>query len=261
VIRADLNDEESLKTALTNVNIVYLVTDFWTDPSNPGIEKEQALRVVKLLAESSTLETLIWSSLPSVSKASGGKYKAVIHFDGKAEVAEAIEREYKDLWAKTIVLLLPTYYQAWLQFPQLFAPRKTLIEGNEVYVHMVAAKESTTLPLFDVTETGSVVDTILARSNVLGGRTVSAIGQDDRSLGENLAVWGKVVGKHTKYHQLSQEESIQGLTMAGLPDTLVKDLAEMPVAFGEHEDLYRGDGVVLVNDVRRIRALPILVSY
>lgn len=113
VVKADLNDLQSLQVAFQGANYIFAYTDSASvikgpasaggsisagqheDSSTPaappafyGIEVQQGKNVADAAAEVPELERLVWSSLANVKKCSGGKYDQVFHFDAKAAVAE-----------------------------------------------------------------------------------------------------------------------------------------------------------------------------
>lgn len=249
VVKGDLDDETSLKAAINGAHTVFLVTDFWTNPTEPEKEKEQAKRAITILANSPTLKHLIWSSLPSITKASGGKYSGVIHFDGKAEITEWIPKAYPELWAKTTVLWVGAYCQIWKQFRDMFAPKKNIIDGKEVWLQMATAKEETIFPMVDVRETGKVVAAILKRGKELGGHTVSMLGDEEHTIGDNLRTWGRIVGKDVAFKTMPESQYEEHLRAQSMPEFLLQDIAQTPLAFRDFEGkIYRAKGVILAND-------------
>lgn len=89
MVRGELDDVESLKTAVKGSHGVFGVTDFWSI-----LDKEREIQQGKNLFEASKAEGVkhfVFSSLNSAEKMSGGKYKNVDHFDSKAIAGEYIE--------------------------------------------------------------------------------------------------------------------------------------------------------------------------
>ncbi|KAF2789893.1 NAD(P)-binding protein [Melanomma pulvis-pyrius CBS 109.77] len=253
---ADLNDAASLTSVLTGAHAVFLVTDFWADISAPTQEIEQGRRAIDVLAAIPTLEHLIWSSLPSIKDASGGKYSAVVHFDGKTEVTEYIKGRHEKLWAKTTELWIAPYYQIWISNRVVFGPKKVIDDGREVFVLSSHAHGSVKVPMVDVKETGLVVSAILAKGQDLYTKTVSMIGCDSSSQAENLAMWGKYLDRDVLFNYISQQTTEEYLKNLGMPEYLVRDLVELPLALEEFEGrLYRKKGIVLANEVRAGRKL------
>lgn len=108
IVKADLNDIESLKSAFKGANYIFAYTDFGGIVNGPDvmgkfkagqlaapvgaesykIETQQGRNVADAAATVSELERLVWSSLADVKKWSKGKYSQVFHFDAKAVVTE-----------------------------------------------------------------------------------------------------------------------------------------------------------------------------
>ncbi|KAL4949078.1 hscarg dehydrogenase [Aspergillus filifer] len=88
LIKADLNDRDSLRAALDDADAVFLVTNFGEIMDHEQ-ETQQGVNVADTCKETG-VKHLIWSSLPYVSKVTNAKYTAVVHFDSKAKVDEHI---------------------------------------------------------------------------------------------------------------------------------------------------------------------------
>ncbi|KAG1729146.1 hypothetical protein EDB19DRAFT_130786 [Suillus lakei] len=88
VAQADLWDIDSLKQALSGVEAVYGVTDYY-DPKNFAQGHNSEMLLGKNLvdaAKAMDVKYFIWSSLPHSTRMSNGKYANVYHFDNKANV-------------------------------------------------------------------------------------------------------------------------------------------------------------------------------
>lgn len=91
VVKGELDDVESLRSAVQGSYGVFGVTDFWSHLSkSKEVQQGKNILAACLAAD---VKHFVWSSLPNVSKLSNGKHTKVEHFDGKAEVQEAIEAE------------------------------------------------------------------------------------------------------------------------------------------------------------------------
>jgi hypothetical protein len=108
IVKADLNNVESLKTAFKGANYIFAYTDFagivggpevmgkfqtgeLTAPVGAGaykIELQQGKNIADAAASIPELERLVWSALPGVKRLSKGKYEQVYHFDAKADAFE-----------------------------------------------------------------------------------------------------------------------------------------------------------------------------
>jgi len=90
VVKANLFDIESLKTAIRGSEVVFGVTNFWdpevypADPKGRG-EIIQGKNLVDA-AKATGVKFFIWSSLPNINKQSNGLYTHVHHCDNKEEI-------------------------------------------------------------------------------------------------------------------------------------------------------------------------------
>lgn len=98
LVRANLDDADSLKAAVQGSHGVFGVTDFWSLLA-PGVdagakEIQQGINLFHA-SQAAGVKHFIFSSLPNVTKLSGGKITAVGHFDAKAAVQEYAEAHKK----------------------------------------------------------------------------------------------------------------------------------------------------------------------
>ncbi|GJN90204.1 hypothetical protein Rhopal_003203-T1 [Rhodotorula paludigena] len=105
IVQANLGDVDSLKAALAGVSVVYGMTA----PS--PVEIRQGKNLVDA-AKAAGVEHLIWSSLPSIAKLSGGKYSRVFFAESKA-VVEQYARDH----LQHVTALLPGSFWRNLAFP------------------------------------------------------------------------------------------------------------------------------------------------
>ena len=119
VVRADLDDEDSVRKALDGAYGAFVVTAFWEYNS---AEREQAqARVAANAAKAAGLRHVIWSTLPDTRKHMPldddqvptllGKYK-VPHFDGKGEA----DHIFTELRLPTTFLLTSFYWENFIHF-------------------------------------------------------------------------------------------------------------------------------------------------
>jgi uncharacterized protein YbjT (DUF2867 family) len=102
-VEADLDREETLKSALAGAHGAFLVTNFW----QPGTdERKQALAAVRAAREAG-VQHFIWSTLPNVEAISRGNLD-VPHFTGKAKI-DRVVREAG--FANHTFVVAPMYYQ------------------------------------------------------------------------------------------------------------------------------------------------------
>ena len=116
VIRADLNDEASLRKAFEGAHAIFINTDFfsiWVPAVLGGTHWEPArhlayegeLRHVKNAANAaagvSTLERFVYSALAPMKRGSGGKFDDDFHWESRADGVDYIEAQLTNLAAKT----------------------------------------------------------------------------------------------------------------------------------------------------------------
>ena len=86
VVKADVNDLDSLKNAFHGTFAVFAVTDFFEPFGQHGPQKAmevetcQGMNLAKAAASTNTLQHYIWSTLPNGMRISGGKYM-IPHFE------------------------------------------------------------------------------------------------------------------------------------------------------------------------------------
>ncbi|KAJ7270295.1 hypothetical protein C8J57DRAFT_1226949 [Mycena rebaudengoi] len=105
VVKANLNDKESIKAALKGSDVVFGVTNFWDPevfPADPTGKAEvaQGKNLVDAAKEVG-IKFFVWSNfeprssppstLPNATKISGGKYSKVYHYDNKAIIEEYLK--------------------------------------------------------------------------------------------------------------------------------------------------------------------------
>lgn len=109
VIRADLNDIDSLRSAFSGAYAIYAYTNFFDTPfisediyqASEKLEAQQAKNAALAAAETPTLEHYIWSSTPNAIVQSAGKHDKIRFFNSKSRITGAIKEEMPGLWAKT----------------------------------------------------------------------------------------------------------------------------------------------------------------
>ncbi len=114
VVKADLLDPGSLRSALEGAHGAFVVTNFW-DPAQMTRETEIGTSAVKA-ARAAGVKHLIWSTLPDSEKLTSGRLK-VSHFSGKARVDEAIKAAG---FARHTFVMAPMYFQ---NFQTMMAPQ------------------------------------------------------------------------------------------------------------------------------------------
>jgi uncharacterized protein YbjT (DUF2867 family) len=105
VVKADLLDPSSLRSALKGVHGAFVVTNFW-EPAQMPRETEIGTAAVQA-AHAAGIKHLIWSTLPDTEKLTGGRLK-VAHFTGKARVDAVVKAAG---FARHTFVMAPMYFQ------------------------------------------------------------------------------------------------------------------------------------------------------
>ncbi|KAF2014384.1 NAD(P)-binding protein [Aaosphaeria arxii CBS 175.79] len=165
VVEGNLDNPSSLSAAFKDANIVFAVSDFWsnyldsgkrTNQEQPGNiwaaeqETQQLKNVIDVASGIDTLERFVISSLSNVEKASSGKYKNVFHFDSKDKAVEYAREQHPQLWKKTSIIQAGWYISNFWLLPMM-KPRKnadgivqfTSQAKGESIVPYIAAEEDT----------------------------------------------------------------------------------------------------------------------
>ncbi|BGP09256.1 hypothetical protein JCM10049v2_005118 [Rhodotorula toruloides] len=110
IVQADLNDKGSLEKALKGA---YGLFAAMTVAEN---EIEQGKTLVDV-AKAEGIEHFVYSSLPSIAKASGGKYTRVVPFENKAEIEQYAKEKLDNM-----TVLIPGAFYSNFELP-LYARR------------------------------------------------------------------------------------------------------------------------------------------
>ena len=126
----DLSNARSLRSAFGSANIIFAVTDFWTNfkaenksQLRPGqtlneLACEMEVRQGKCIASAvpDSIELFILSTLSNSKKWSRGKYTKNHLFDGKAAIKEHIESSCPKLARKMSCIQVGSYLDDWKRF-------------------------------------------------------------------------------------------------------------------------------------------------
>jgi uncharacterized protein YbjT (DUF2867 family) len=207
LIEADLNNEDSLRTVLKGIDIVFLLTDSWDQSQSGDNEYRLGSRVARLCKDSGVSQ-IIFSSLPNVEKVSGGKYK-VPQFTNKAR----IEDDIRGMGFKYTAFVEPAHYLTnWFSFLKK-------VENDGTITFNIPTRK----PFSNVDVTKLVGPTVLyciQNPDKVNNRNIwiqnGMITADDFAKAAT-----KVLGKNFKVNYLSHEE-FKRCDMKG-----AKDLGEM----------------------------------
>ncbi|KAH7171363.1 hypothetical protein EDB81DRAFT_778337 [Dactylonectria macrodidyma] len=197
VVQGDVSDRASLETALTGVHTVFAMTTPSFEPNAFEIEVNGAKRIADVAVEKG-VEYFIFSTLPSISTISGGKYPSTNPFDSKA----AAEQYIRGLPIKSSFYAPGSFIENFQSYVFL-APRPV---GDGTYVLARHTSPKMQLPLLDaVGDTGKFVGAILAEPDKFEGKILHAA-KALYDWEEIVAIMSKSSGKTIVYKQVSPEE-------------------------------------------------------
>jgi uncharacterized protein YbjT (DUF2867 family) len=116
--KADLDDLESVRSAIAGSYGVFAVTNYW-EKASKSAEIQQGKNIVDACKEEG-VKHLVWSCLPNVTKLTDGELSKVEHFDSKAEVAEYAEQVKGD--DMIVSYFMPGFFMS--NLTQQFQPDK-----------------------------------------------------------------------------------------------------------------------------------------
>lgn len=248
VIKGDVNDETSLQDVMRGAHTVYAMTG---SKSTHDLTKEQEIIQGKTMADAAVAQGakyFIWSTLPSTSKISHGKYTGNTHFDSKAEVEDYI----RSLPIKSAFFAPGTFMS---NFSASMQPRPNH-SGDGTYAMNNIVTPQTCFPLIDTAkDTGKFVAAILAEPDKYEGKIFCAATKL-YSMQEIADIMSKHSGKTVKYNQLPEE-----VFKSFMPKGLGEELCQMMLYFqdfgyyGEHsEDLVKWAGENARGQLRTLEA-------
>ncbi|KAL1591126.1 hypothetical protein WHR41_00301 [Cladosporium halotolerans] len=216
VVRAELDDVESLKTAVTGSYGVFGVTDFWAVMSKAR-EMQQGKNIFAA-CQAAGVKHFVFSSLPHVSKLSKGKHTLVEHFDGKAEVELVIEAEKKDMIA--------SYFM-----PAMFLiEMKKLIQdhGQGPTLTVPYPDENIAVPLLEPRrDSGKYIMGLFEAGEKANGVEVQGVSCWTTPK-KVVAEAGEALGKQVRFQSISGE-----VFASFLPEAIRDDLTDMFLWIGE----------------------------
>ncbi|MER5931139.1 NmrA/HSCARG family protein [Streptomyces sp. NPDC002054] len=201
IVRADLDDEESLAAAMEGAYGAYLVTNFWEDMSAEH-EKAQAAALATAAGHAG-VQHAIWSTLEDTRTCIPlddermptlqGSYK-VPHFDGKAEA----DRYFTEAGVPT-TFLRTTFY--WENLLGAFAPQRAE-DGAYELIYPMGDKRLSGIAVDDIGRTALAV---FERGTDLIWATVSIAGEHLR-LDEMAAALTEALGVTVRHRRMTPDE-------------------------------------------------------
>ncbi|KAI5899222.1 NmrA-domain-containing protein [Schizophyllum commune H4-8] len=213
VVSANLDDKESLRSAIKGSYGVFAVTNFWE-----YIDGDREIAQGKNIADASKeegVQHLIWSSVLNVTKLTKGVLSQVAHFDSKATVEEYI----RDLGIPA-TFFLAGFYMSNFPGDMLSASPDRKWKLN------LPMPDDAPIPLFAAEyDTGKFVKAIfLKREETLGKRVYGATAYTTPV--QIIDGFNKVYGKHEVYKRLTGEEYKATLAAKGYPEALQEEMLQ-----------------------------------
>ncbi|KAH7370774.1 hypothetical protein BKA65DRAFT_532344 [Rhexocercosporidium sp. MPI-PUGE-AT-0058] len=232
LIQGDVTDSASLIPALEGVHTVFAMTT----PSFGPLAVETEFAAGKAIADAclaSKVSYLIFSTLPSITALSGGKYTKVTPFDAKAQ----IETYIRSLPIKSAFFAGGFFMENFHAQPFLNPIKK----DDGTYVLARPASPKTLLPYLDATrDAGKFIGAILAEPERFEGKTVHAA-EGLYSFEDIAAILERTSGKKVVFEQIGREAFEEGLPpfIAGLFADGICGLDEFGYFGKETEQLVR----------------------
>lgn len=234
LVKADLDDIDSLENAFRGASAIFAVTDFYSlmlDPANfaaaqqagvtpneyaCNLETKRGMNIATAansLAVSATLTHFVFSSLSDTKHWSHGKYTWNYHFDGKAAVVKRIKKELPGLAEKLSIIQVGMYASNWKA--GMGRPQK---QKDGAFVVQIPDIGEVQLPWIYVDrDVGIFVEALLATSP---GEQILGVSQM-ASWREFWTLWAETRGVKLEIQVVSVEEFFQSL-----PEVLRREFQE-----------------------------------
>ncbi|KAL2799910.1 NAD(P)-binding protein [Aspergillus keveii] len=214
VLKADLNDITSLRTAFAGTHAIFAVTNFFEALPTLGIqqamdtETAQGINLAIAAAQTPTLEHYIWSTLPNSAVNSEGKV-VVPYYESKNRVDAYIRSSLPDLLKKTTFLWL-AWFAGNMLVPFYTPTRIRTLDGSKLYAQFLSIPPTTPIPLLgdEKTNAGLFVRAILAQPHLTQsahGRIVSTV-LEYRPIEQVTELFSKRQGIQTRCLTLAKED-------------------------------------------------------
>ncbi|KAH8649102.1 NAD(P)-binding protein [Xylariales sp. PMI_506] len=213
----NVNHVDQVKDAFQGATYIFIVTNYWEHLDGAREEAEGKL-MVDCAAEAG-VKLLVISSLPNVTKATGGELTHVYHFDSKASIAEH---------AKSIgvpyVEVQPGAYMN--NFTSFMRPQR---QEDGSFVFPGTWSPDTRLPLLDAHHDYGIFVQLAIESeeyNKGDGKIISAY-SELLSLVDQAKILSEVVGRTVRFQHTSEDQSRKDLASFGMPAHVIDDMMDM----------------------------------
>lgn len=215
VVQADLSDPDTMARAFQNAHAIFLNTDFWTtyralttrmtaqeglpsveenpDPGKAAYQTEisHGKNAADAAARVPTLERLVYSALPAITKLTGAKYRSN-HADSKGAVVDYIEAELPDLAQKTSFIYLGAY-----STNPLLSPKLDPSDGK--YRYFLPLTKAARMPIIDVKESTGLLVRALIEDEAPGTKLLAYDSNSYLTYGEICDIWSKTSGNEADF--------------------------------------------------------------
>ena len=218
IVYGDMLNRSSLETALTSVHTVFIMTAPFL---SPDVEYDTVKTIADIALEKDN-KYIIFSTLPSIHKLSGGKYTKVTPFDIKAKAEQYI----RGLPIQSAFCSLGSFMENF-ESASFLTPRKE----DGTWVVALHISPNTQWPLLNaIRDVGKFVGAILAEPDKFEGKTFCGATKL-YSLEEIIAIMSKATGKDITYKRISTEEFKKRMK---LPEGLVDMFMEMMASLDDN---------------------------
>lgn len=217
VVRADLDNESSIKSAIAGATGIFLVTSSIYDDRLYEREVSQG-KAVADAAVDANVQFIIFSTLPSVREISNGKYIHVAHFDAKYDIEQYI-RSLRSLNSSFVSL------GSFMQNLQNGLKPQPL--GDGTFAINASMSADTRLPLVDATDVYKFILAILENPEEFRGKVIR-VAERLYKLDEMATIISNATGKVVKYSQLPPD-----VVRSFLDPVMADDVMEMAAFFEE----------------------------
>ncbi|EED21487.1 conserved hypothetical protein [Talaromyces stipitatus ATCC 10500] len=215
VVQANLSDPDTLSQAFHGAHAIFLNTDFWatyrsfvatTTPKEKGpldgeefdpgkvayqAEVSYGRNAAEAAATVPTLECLVYSALPAMTKSTGGKYKSH-HADSKGAIADYIETELPDLAKKTSFIYLGAYNTNALLSP-------VLDPSDGKYKYFLPLSKAARMPIINQKESTGLFVKALIEDEAPGTKLLAYDTNSYLTYEQIRDIWSRASGKEADF--------------------------------------------------------------
>lgn len=229
LIKGNLDNKESLRVAFIGATAIFLATDFWTIFKQKETHEEafatktflpilchhreiqQGLNAAEAASDPEVLKSLkrfVFSTLPAVTKLSGGKYTHVYHFDSKAKIEAHISSNVPGLARILSTFVMGVFTENWTA-PGFLSPLKQT-DGSWVIndPQLPGPKEFSTTPWVVASrDTGKFVKALVLDHEP--GTRIYGV-SEFKTRTEVAKIWEHVHGAPTTTQAISKDKFAEG---------------------------------------------------